>query len=85
MTNKSDVIYKDIPNYEGIYQVSNYGDVKRITHWVKNPVLNSGGYFLKERPLKKIIDNRGYYKVYLCKEGVSKQAYVHRLVFLLAL
>ena len=29
--------WKDIREYEGIYQVSNFGNVKRLAYEIKNP------------------------------------------------
>ena len=31
MTEKDIEIWKDIPNYEGIYQASNFGRIKRLS------------------------------------------------------
>lgn len=44
MTNKAALIWKDIPKYEGIYEVSNYGDV-RSENGLLRPMPNQGGYF----------------------------------------
>ena len=63
-------IWKDIPNYEGIYQASNLGRVKSL----KRP------YGLKEKILKPRI-TRGYYRVHLHKNSIRKDYFVHRLVF----
>lgn len=60
-------IWKDIPGYEGIYQVSTSGRVKSLK-------------FGKERILKPIRNNCGYLQVELCKNGECKRFYVHRLV-----
>lgn len=59
-------IFKDIPGYEGMYQVSNQGRVKSLK-------LN------KERILK-LVDNRGYLQVMLYNEGKFKAIKVHQLV-----
>ena len=32
-------VWKDIPNYEGLYQVSNLGRIKSITHFVEKKQL----------------------------------------------
>ena len=83
MTNKNNIIYKDIPNYEGIYQVSNTGIVRRLKHWVANSGLqNATGYFVPEMILKQQLDTKGYYQVSLSKEGKVKAWSVHRLVML---
>ena len=63
-------IWKDIEDYEGIYQISNLGNVKS---------LNYRG--TKQERLLKLIPNKiGYINVQLCKNGIVKPFYVHRLV-----
>ena len=61
-------IWKDIEEYEGIYQVSNLGRVKR---YYKNS---------KEKILKHGSSKNGYLYVNLCKEGKKRNCKVHRLV-----
>jgi hypothetical protein len=63
-------IWKDVPNYEGHYQVSNLGRVKS---------LKSG----KDKILKPKGNGRGYLQVGLRKEGERKFFLIHRLVMLL--
>ena len=62
--------WRDIAGYEGLYQVSNLGNVKSLNY-------NRTG---KERILKPGNDGRGYLFVQLCKEGIRKKCLVHRLV-----
>ena len=69
-------IWKDIPNYEGLYQVSNLGNVRRIL-FVNNKIIKP-----KINILSKCIDKKGYYRVYLNKNGTRKNMQVHRLVAL---
>ena len=59
-------IFKDIPGYEGIYQVSDLGRVKSLR-------------FNKEKILKPTVGSHGYYTVGLCK-GKRKTISVHQLV-----
>ena len=59
-------IWKDIPNYKGLYQVSNLGKVKSL--------------YGKGKILKPNIDKDGYERVALCKEKKRKDLFVHRLV-----
>lgn len=59
-------IWKDIPEYEGLYQVSNLGNVKSL-------------FRNKERILKPGIIN-GYYQVNLRKINSNKWYRIHRLV-----
>lgn len=58
-------IWKDIPDYDGKYQVSNKGRVKNVaTGKILNPELTT----------------KGYYRVKLCDNGVKKRFHLHRLV-----
>ena len=43
-------IWKDIPNYEGYYQVSNLGNVRSIDRVIKN---RKAEYLLKGKDIKK--------------------------------
>ncbi len=70
-------IWKDIKDYEGLYQVSNFGKVKSLSRKYKNGL----GYFvyLRERVKKQRI--RGGYKcVTISKDGFKKNFCVHVLV-----
>ena len=59
--------WKDIEGYEGLYQVSNLGNVRSL-------------WFEKERLLKLYKDMKGYYRITLCKNGRQQNRSVHRLV-----
>ena len=71
-------IWKDIEGYEGLYKFSNRGNVKSL----ERTVWDSRGYYrtVHERILKAGKDRYGYLFVILCKEGIRKAYYVHRLV-----
>ena len=60
-------IWRDIKDYEGLYQVSNWGRVKSLK-------------FGRERVLQPEKNNRGYFIVGLCKNGKRKMLSVHRLI-----
>jgi hypothetical protein len=65
---KSKEQYKDIPEYEGHYQISNLGNIKS---------LKRNG----ERIMNPCIDKtKGYLRVNLFKESKRKSLYVHQLV-----
>ena len=66
--------WKDIPGYEGLYKISNLGNIISI-HNDYRP--NKG-----ERPIKNIKMKIGYLSVGLSKNFVKKRFYVHRLVML---
>ena len=71
-------IWKDIKNYEGLYQVSNLGDVKTLDkHYTS---ANGGTRHIKEHVLYKGINHKGYYVVTLCKDGKRAQKFIHRIV-----
>lgn len=63
-------IYKDIECYEGLYQVSNLGNVKSLNY----------NNTKKENLLKPRITRNGYLQVILCKNKTIKPYSVHRLV-----
>lgn len=74
-------IWRDVKGYEGLYQVSNLGDVKSIDHITVQ--MNNGvkcGTKYKGKLLKPQVRNRGYLAVHLSKGNVSKWELVHRLV-----
>lgn len=64
-------IWKNVENYEGLYQVSNLGRVKSFPR---------NGTIKKERILKQTIDNNGYLIVGLHKNNKAKKVCVHWLV-----
>ena len=64
--------WKDIPNYEGLYQVSNLGRVRSLPK-------NKGWYKTQEKILNIRI-KQGYNSVALYKNGNSSEYGVHRLV-----
>lgn len=69
--------WKDIPEYEGLYQVSSIGRVKSVSRMAYGKRVK----FLEERIIKPTLDANGYYYyVKLRKEGKYKKFYVHRLV-----
>jgi len=59
-------IWKDIQGYEGIYLVSNKGNVKNVTR-------NNRLFKSKKR-------DDGYIRIVLSKDNITKMFYVHRLV-----
>lgn len=65
-------IWKDIPGYENLYQISSTGRVKSLNYrgTGEEKVLNPG------------LNSRGYCFVFLCKNGEKKNFNIHRLVAL---
>lgn len=71
-------IWKDIKNYEGYYQVSNFGRIKSLQKW------NGHNYIKCEKilnPYKQVAGNNYYRNVVkLIKNKNKKDFKVHRLV-----
>lgn len=61
-------VWKDVLGFQGIYQASNLGRIKSFKYG-------------REKILKPRINARGYFLVMLCKDGVQKNHYIHRLVY----
>jgi len=72
-------VWKDIPDFEGIYQVSNFGRVKSLERLTKN---KQGTCLRKEKLLTLNISNKGYAKVklYNTNKNIKKTIFVHKLV-----
>lgn len=71
-------IWKDVPGYEGRYQVSNFGNVKTLTREVKE---HRRSYIRQGKILNHYHDKDGYYKVKLYNGDASfTSPSVHRLV-----
>lgn len=70
-------IWQDIKGYEGLYQVSNTGKVKSLE---KTYFKLGRKMIYKEKELKSLRQNNGYYAVNLYKNGNSKILLIHRLV-----
>lgn len=70
-------IWKDIPGYEGLYQVSSLGKVRRL-HRYKSADKQE----IRINIRKLTLVRNGYYRVILSKNNVTKWFSVHRLVAL---
>jgi hypothetical protein len=73
-------IYKDILGYEGLYQVSNFGNVKSVKRTVEIKI--NIKRTINECILKPIKDSYGYLSVDLSKNRLAKRIKIHRLVAL---
>lgn len=70
-------IWKDVKDYEGLYQVSNLGKVKSLDRYLKN----NNGYALKRGKMLNVIKRKdGYLQVTLSKNSIIKPFKIHRLV-----
>ena len=73
-------VWKDVEGYEGLYQISNLGQVKSLDKQISSP--NGGILFYPERIMAQRKGNSGYFQVILRKDGTRKNCTVHRLVAL---
>lgn len=75
-------IWKDVTGYEGLYQVSNFGNVKSCRRTIvrKNRSYGYNEYPVSEKILTPVNQGNGYYRVRLQKGVDSKFKLVHRLV-----
>jgi hypothetical protein len=71
-------VWKDIKDYEGIYQVSNFGNVKSLDREVAPN--NRVPYWRKGKICKQSKSNLGYMTVGFTVNNVKVNKYVHRLV-----
>lgn len=72
-------IWKDIKNYEGLYQVSNKGRIKSLDRYVNYKV--KGKKRLVQGKIKKLtVNEKGYLKVTLFKNGKGETREVQRFV-----
>ena len=71
-------IWKDIKGYEGVYQVSNLGNVKSLDKIAHCGKYGKGLY--KGKILKPVDRGNGYYRVSLSNNSKVKITSLHRLV-----
>lgn len=75
-------IWKDIKDYEGLYQISNLGRVKRLKReyiFYNHLTKRNNVKVIDEKILKGTI-NKGYNRICLTKNGIEKNHFIHRLV-----
>ena len=74
-------VWKDIKEYKGLYQVSNFGRVRSVDRYVTQQ--GRGKEFTglrKGRIIKPRLQNSGYLLVWLSMQGTVRAHTVHRLV-----
>ncbi len=75
-------IWKAVPEYKGLYEVSNFGNVRSVDRNLHQISKWNGTYHRKYKGsiLKKINRKNGYQSVTLSKNNKAKSFLVHRLV-----
>lgn len=72
-------MYKSIPGYEGLYEVSDSGEIRSIERKCR---MARGIRSVSSKILKHLYDKDGYPMVSLAKDGKQKLWRIHRLVLL---
>ena len=71
-------VWKDVINYEGIYQVSNLGRLKSLSRYIKHW---RGGFLNSKEMIKKPFKSKsGYLITELSKNSSKSKFLIHRLV-----
>lgn len=82
MENYNEEIWKDIVGYEGLYQVSNYGRIKRLSGFYFCGHRNQDKRIINETIMSFSKNQKGYFALRLSKDGERKGYLVHRLVWI---
>jgi hypothetical protein len=72
--NPTEEAWKDVVGFEGIYIVSNYGEIKSVDRYDKF------GKFIKGKTRKQQVNAWGYFSIILCDDNRRKQLLAHRVV-----
>lgn len=72
-----EIVWRDIPNFEGLYQVSNLGQIKSASRKIFN---GKGCYISQDKILLQRKNKKGYNVVDLSKQCKNYHCLVHRIV-----
>jgi len=73
-------MWKDVVGYEGLYEVSDSGEVRSRDRYIKANILHVKSRLIKGKILFQNLKPNGYKTVDLCKDGKVKTTLVHRIV-----
>lgn len=73
-------IWKDIKGFEGLYQVSNMGEMRALDKYVNAGIKNNKVVKKTGKKLLLQTTKRGYKHISICKNGKSKNINIHRIV-----
>lgn len=80
MSSYSTEVWKEIPGYEGLYLVSNFGRLETLGRVVVDKVKGTTRTRAFKRKFLKPSPSSGYMLIWLHKDKISKKFAVHRLV-----
>ena len=72
--------WKPVVGYEGLYEVSDVGEVRGLDREVNTNIRLNKKRIIKGKVLKKRVGTKGYYAVDLCKDGKVTRTNIHRIV-----
>lgn len=78
--NYMEEVWKPVKGYEGLYEVSNTGKVRSLDRTIKYTFCGKKHLRTIRGTVLKQKANPEYYRVSLCKNGVTRNEYVHRIV-----
>ena len=73
-------MWKPIKGYEGLYEVSDSGEIRSCPRYIKTGIRNVNKRLIKGRILRQNTKRTGYKTVDLCKDGKAITTQVHRVV-----
>ena len=73
-------IWRDIKNYEGLYQASNLGNIKSLKRLVKISKTKEKYKEIQECILKPYVTKQGYLYITLANNGTYKNTRIHRII-----
>lgn len=75
-------IWKDIEGFEGLYQVSNLGNIKSLSRIYFSGNRHNTKKYVEEHILTPRKTKTGYCRVMFVKDGKKQDYYIHRIVAL---
>lgn len=75
----TDIEWRHIPGYEGLYMANNYGEIMRLPREQSND-LTGGVSVFPSKILKPKVSKSGYLHIQLTKDGKPKTFLVHRII-----
>ena len=73
-------IWKDVKGYEGLYQVSNHGQIRSLDRYIKYKGREDKLRLIKGVLKPGTLNNHGYLKVSLFKDGKGETREIQRIV-----
>ncbi|MBL7738438.1 MAG: NUMOD4 motif-containing HNH endonuclease [Chitinophagaceae bacterium] len=73
------IIWKDLKNFGGLYQINNEGTVKSLDRYVYHNG-NDKFQFIRGRKISMRVNNHGYLSIRLSRDSKTATRFVHRLL-----